>query len=78
MESKLLELNLDKSCFIVLGSKKTVNEMKSELKACPLPLCGKPMKEKVSDKYLGDLIHSHGPSASVESTISERYGRTIL
>ena len=25
MESKLLELNLDKSCFIVLGSKKTVN-----------------------------------------------------
>ena len=60
MESKLLDLNLDKSCFIVLGSKKTVNEMKSELKACPLTLCGKPMKEKVSDKYLGDLIHSHG------------------
>jgi hypothetical protein len=77
MESKLLDFNLDKSCFIVLGSKKTVNEMKSELNACPLTLCGKPMKEKVSDKYLGDLIHSHGPSASVESTISERYGRTI-
>ena len=25
MESKLLDFNLDKSCFIVLGSKKTVN-----------------------------------------------------
>ena len=36
------------------------------------------MKEKVCDKYLGDFIHSSGPSQSVECTISNRYGRTLL
>ena len=78
MEAKLLDLNTDKSCFIILGQDKIVQPIKNELLTNPLSLCGNVMKEKVSDKYLGDYIHIKGTSASVECTISNRYGRTVL
>ena len=70
MESKLLDLNLDKSCYI--GGKKTAQQMKTAIAANPLVLCGNEMKEKVSDKYLGDYVHSLGTQASVHCTISNR------
>ena len=35
------------------------------------------LANSVSDKYLGDYIHSAGVSASVDCTISNRYGRII-
>ena len=76
-EAKLLDLNLDKSCFIVIGRKNKMKNIRDELNSNPLTLCGKLMKEKVSDKYLGDYIHSAGVSASVDCTISNRYGRII-
>ena len=75
IESKLLDLNLDKSCFIVIGAKNTVKDIKSEISHHPLTLCGNPMKEKVSDKYLGDYIHSGGTEASVLCTVQNRFGR---
>ena len=75
MDSKLLDLNLDNSCYIVVGGKKSVQQMKSEIEANPLTLCGGEMKEKVSDKYLGDFIHSSGTEASVFCTVSNRFPR---
>ena len=78
MESKLLDLNTDKSCFIVIGSDKSTTNIKSELKDNPLTLCGDEMKQKESDKYLGDYLHCHGTEASVSCTISNRQGRTSL
>ena len=75
MESKLLDLNKDKSCYILIGQKKFGLKLKAELEAQPLSLCSLPMKEKVSDKYLGDYIHSEGIKASVFCTISNRSGR---
>ena len=78
MESKLLDLNTDKSCYIVIGSDKSTAKIKSELKDNPLILCGDQMKQKVNDKYLGDYLHCHGTEASVSCTISNRQGRTSL
>ena len=78
MESKLLDLNTDKSCFLVIGSQKTKANIKSELKDYPLTLCSELMKEKVSEKYLGDYLHCDGSGASISCTISNRQGRTIL
>ena len=78
MESKLLDLNTDKSCFIVMGKKQVVKDLRNDLQASPLTLCGMEMKENVSDKYLCDYIHSSGPGPSVNGTISNRYGRIIL
>ena len=78
MESKLLDLNKEKSCYIVIGSDKSTAKIKSELKDNPLKLCGDQMKQKENDKYLGDYLHCHGTGASVCCTISDRQGCTSL
>jgi hypothetical protein len=78
METKLLDLHEDKSCFILIGNKEVTEEISKELKLCPLTLYGKMMKEKTSEKYLGDLIHEGGVSKSVEATVNDRHGRTML
>ena len=77
MESKLLDLNTDKSCLIVVGNPKATAKINAELEDNPLVLCGDQMKQKTSDKYLGDYLHSHGTDASVLCTISNRQGVTI-
>ena len=46
MESKLLNLHQDKSCFIVIGNKKVTGGIYKELELSPLTLYGKIMKEK--------------------------------
>ena len=33
------------------------------------------VKQKVSDKYLGQILHSGGVEASAEATVLERSGR---
>ena len=43
IESKLLTLNLDKSCYIVMGAKKPKQNIKQVLSRNPLYLCGKVM-----------------------------------
>ena len=60
METKLLDLHQDKSCYILIGNKEESEEIKSELELCPLTLYGIKMKEKSYEKYLGDLIQSGG------------------
>ena len=77
MESKILDLHSDKSCFIVFGSPKTKKETQDELLANPIKLYGKPMKEKQKEKYLGDFIHSDGNAASITATVNDRYGRIL-
>ena len=75
METKLLDLHQDKSCYILIGSKKDTEDISEELKLCPLTLYGKNMKEKISEKYLGDFIHSGGVSESVDATVKGRIGK---
>ena len=77
METKLLDLHSDKSCYVLVGSSNSVVQFRDELRSNPLKLYNKELKEKSSEKYLGELIHSGGNSASVAATVKERYGRTV-
>ena len=77
METKVLDLHQDKSCFIIIGSKKVTKEIHNEIDLFPLTLYGKNMKEKCSEKYLGDFIHQDGVAQSVEATVNDRWGRLI-
>ena len=77
MESKILDFNLDKSCVIIIGSKKRKAEIESELQEHPLMLCGKEMKNVSMEKYLGDMISSAGLSESVHSTVLKRKGQVV-
>ena len=56
METKLLDFNLDKSCFIIIGGKKAQQDIRESLITNPLKLSGKEMKEVPNEKYLGDYI----------------------
>ena len=77
MESKLLDLNVIKSCYIIIGSKKNTECLRKEISEQPLLLCGNIMKEKTTDKYLGEIISTEGLAASVQSTIMDRFGRVF-
>ena len=78
MESKLLDLHSDKSCFLIIGNQSQRKIAQKELKVNPILLYGRPMKEKQKEKYLGDFIHSDGNAASAEATVSDRYGRILV
>ena len=65
MESKLLDFNLDKSCYLVIGKEKEKEELRKQLDVSPLSLSGFPMKEVKQEKYLGDYVHCNGNPDSV-------------
>ena len=73
METKLLDFNLDKSCFIVIGSEEANSEMKEKFKETPLTLSGKPMKEVINEKYRGDYISTLGSADSALITVTKRH-----
>ena len=73
-ETKLLDYNLEKSCFVVIGSKKACREVNKKLANRPLMFCGKPMKREKQGKYLGDWLSEDGLSVSAALTIDRRIG----
>jgi hypothetical protein len=77
METKILDLHPEKSCFIIVGSKDATTELRNDLMLNPLLLYGKNMKEKKFERYLGDLIHGGGVAESAEATVNNRHGKMI-
>ena len=71
-ESKLLNFNLEKSCYSVIGRERRRLEIMKELSHKPLQLCGKAMVHATSVKYLGDIISENGLSDSVNLTVNSR------
>ena len=68
-ETKLLDCNLEKSCYVVMGSKKARCEVNKKLDEKPLLLCGKPMQRERQGKYLGDWLSEDGLTASAASLL---------
>ena len=75
MEVKLLDLNVDKSCYILIGSEKCTESLRNNLSRFQLILCGNEMKEKMADKYLGDMLCHKGLGSSAHATIMDRYSQ---
>ena len=72
METKMLDLHDEKSCFVIFGKGKKLEEMKENLKRNPLQLYGRNMKHKEKEKYLGDYLHGGGLAASAKATVEAR------
>ena len=51
-ETKLLDYNIDKSCFMVIGLKKAKKIIERQLEETPLLLCDVPMKQEECTKCL--------------------------
>ena len=76
-ESKLVNFNLEKSGFVVFGSKRRRLELQSELERKPLQLCGKSMSQFSNIKYLGDYLCEEGLAESVHRTVLNRKGMVV-
>jgi hypothetical protein len=70
METKLLDFNLDKSCYLVVGKSEYKKAISNQLESVP----EFPMNEVTQEKYLGDYIHQNGNPNSVLATIKARSG----
>ena len=77
MNLKQLQLNVDKSNYILLGKKDQVSKIQQLIQKNPILLNGIEMKEKLFEKYLGEYIHSEGLSKTVEFTVQKRYWLTV-
>ena len=75
MKEKQLKVHPDKTGFIAIGSGEYQNRIAKEVIESPIMFGDIMTKQKVVDKYLGDMIHCDGLSASVEATIKDRMGR---
>ena len=51
-ESKLLNYNLDKSCFLLIGNTNAKQGMQDQLSSQTLQLCGQDMRQETEAKYL--------------------------
>ena len=76
-ESKLLDFNLKKSCYMIIGDKTRRNAMKKETERNPITLCNQPMSCVSEAKYLGDWISEGGLTDSVECTVRKRKGLAV-
>ena len=76
-ETKLLNYNLDKSCFVIIGSQKLRQELQNKLVSSPIQLCGADMKQELHAKYLGDWISGLGLAESVAVTDRKRKGLVV-
>ena len=60
MKSKQLQLNKDKTAYVIFGKKKQKEYARKEIDVCPI-YCGDFItKEKVTEKWLGDIFHQAG------------------
>ena len=73
-ETKLLDYSLEKSCYLIVGSKKAKEGLIKENDRNPLKLCGIKMKEEKEVKYLGDWISGKGLAESAALTVNKRKG----
>ena len=73
MEEKQLDLNRDKSCFLIVGSSKGRKKLQMEVNKSPLLLYGDKMKQVTVEKYLGFYL-STTAGGSVAATVAKRLG----
>ena len=74
---KQLNINVEKSSYILFGNINAVKKMREIIKLSPLSLNNEVIKEKNSEKYLGDFIHNNGVTESTQHTVNDRYWRVM-
>ena len=75
--SKMLEMHPDKTVFVTFGTKNQIKSLDDLSKKEPIYFNDFVTKKKVSEKWLGDMLHEGGLSLSVEETVKARYGMTV-
>ena len=76
-ETKLLDFNLAKSCYLPIGKKKLFEKHQVHLQSRPITLCGEPMPCVNEAKLVGDWLSGDGLSQSVATTVKKRKGLAL-
>ena len=76
MDPQSLEVHPDKCCHILIGNKTNMNRIRLQIEQNPLIYKNKAIKEKTSEKWLGDYFHQDGVGSSVSETIKQKKGRS--
>ena len=71
LEERGLKANKDKAGFIVCGTDKYKRRMEKDLETVSLEFGSFIVKRKVSDKYLGQVIHEDGVEKSADATVKD-------
>jgi hypothetical protein len=74
-KQKNLTLHPVKCCYILCGSKKQIEEAREEIVKLPVRCGDFIMKEKKSEKWLGDILSGEGVGKSALATLAEREGK---
>ena len=72
MDSKTLNINIDKSVYLIVANKKNAERIGTEISKEQLCYKGSKLKEKSTEKWLGQVINVSGIKESTMSTIQER------
>ena len=75
LKDKGLTAHPDKTSFIICRSKQYKEKASRDLHSNPLMFDSFTVKQKISDKYLGQMLHSGGVECSSEATVKDRSGR---
>ena len=75
LSERLLQCHPKKTCCVLYGGMKFKEQIRGEMKLCPLKFGDFHMTEKFQDVYLGDILSSDGLSASVEATVDKRISK---
>ena len=74
LREKVLDAHPDKSGYLLLGSNKFINNQKKEINKNPIKFEQFDLKEKMSDKYLGQVIEKNLAKSAL-ATVQDRSGK---
>ena len=75
MAESQLTVHPDKSGYIMYGKKKYREQVSKETEEDPVKFGDIPMKKMEQMKYLGDMLHEDGLTASVDATVMDRMAK---
>ena len=73
-ESKLLNYNMKKTKFVVIGEKKAKEKLEEDVDSSPLMLYNTPLKKSSAEKYVGWYLSDKGLANCAQTTIERRVG----
>ena len=72
MKARALQLNEEKSTYMVMGNKRQREQIRKELEAEPMVCGGFVMKERSTEKWLGQQLSEMGLAESVAATVASK------
>ena len=75
LQDRGLDAHPDKTCYIVCGHSKYKEEIEKKIQENPIMFGSFEVKRRISDKYLGQMLHGGSLGESALATVEDRAGK---